>query len=360
MITKMDCQNCFNTDKAPLIKSGVTDLFRQGDVIHAVVRYFAVKGPPALGSKYFHWRFNLQGQALGNPTEVGSTTAIIPVSISDSGPEISVPETRSVGLWDVNGDNLPDRITTQGSDLVLELYDPVSETFVEHKAARKEIGEFALVRSISDRKNNLKDGLDILVAYKNGYVECLEMGKDTFNRDGSIPPYDSPYYRTYQKDNYEPNDAMSYTNQEWGQDTTRFRIPWLPSNLTGFGRAWSYLESKSDTDFFQVKATSSSEICVRSPVGYQYEFTVSSPEAPNDSLWESTSIEAGAVEPYTTCVKPSTDPSLKPFLSTVEGTNYKIGLFVIRIFSSKEVNPDRPYWIDTPGILGWDGMNFGG
>ena len=349
-ITELDCQSCFNTDKSPLFKSGVTDLFRQGDVIHAVVRYFEVKGPPAKGSKYLQWRFNLQGQALGTPTEIDSPTAIIPVSIDDSGPTLSVPETRSVGLWDVNGDNLPDRITTEGSDLVLELYDPVSETFVEHKPARKEIGEFALVRSISDRKKTGKDGLDILVAYKDGYVECLELGQDTFNRDGSIPPYDSPYYRTYQKDNYEPNDAMSHTFQERGQNTTNFRIPWLPSNMTGFGRAWSYLESKADKDFFKVKATSNSEICIRSPVGYQYEFTVSSPEAPNAVLWDSSSKDAGAAEPYTKCIKPANDPSLKPLLTTIAGTNNKIAVFVIRISSPKGVNPDRPYWIDTPGI----------
>ena len=348
------CGACFNTDKPPLHKAGVTDLFRQGSVIHAVVRYFTDKGPPAKGSTFYHWKYEQNGMPLGEPVEVDSPKALLPVRFHKAHPPVSVHEVRTVGLWDVNGDTYPDRLSTSGDELVLELYDPASQSLVEHKAARFKVGPNATVRSISHKANRLR----ALVAFQGGYVQCLEMGSGTHHRDGSIPPFEPPYYRTYQKDNFEPNDGDALPNT----NPTRYRIPWLPSNLTAFGRAWGYLEDDLDEDYFQVKAVNDSEVCLRSPIDSQpYSFSLSSPTNPKTPIWQSKSLSPDPENPHVQCVTPNKVSGLKELMKTVEGTfANKIGLFVIRVHHLGIPNSDRPYWIDTPGILGWDGFNFGG
>lgn len=351
------CEDCFETDIANLYPSGVTDLFRQGDTIHAVVQYFKSKQSPEPGGIFYHWRYNTSGVPLGNPTKTDSSQVPHGISITNKSAPLTVPELRTIGLYDVNGDNLPDRIRTDEQDLILELYDKGSNTFIEHQSARLAIGEKAHVGAIWDRNNDQK--LDVLVTDANGSLHCLELGENTYNRDGSIPPYDSPYYRTYQKDNYEPNDGLPL-----GPNTRR--IPWLPSNLTALGRAWSYLESEDDVDYFRVKVVGTSEICVRSPVGvdYEYEFSVwSSPQTiDKPPLWTSVSVPVpnAGKPPYTKCVKPVEDPALWWYLNVIEGTNYGTTTLIIGVTSNGPVTSHRPYWIDTPNILVWDGINFGG
>jgi hypothetical protein len=350
------CENCFETDIANLYPSGVTDLFRQGDTIHAVVQYFKSKLSPEPGGIFYHWRYSTSGVPLGTPAQIDSSQVPLSVSITNKSALLTVPELRTIGLYDVNGDSFPDRIRTDDKDLILELYDKGSNTFIEHQSARLAIGEKAHIGSIWDRNNDQK--LDVLVTDANGSLHCLELGKNTYNRDGSIPPYDSPYYRTYQKDNYEPNDGLPLGPNIINDPR---RIPWLPSNLTALGRAWSYLESEDDVDYFQVKVVGNSEICVRSPMGveYEYEFSVwFSPQTISQPpLWTSADALASGKSPYTKCVKPVDEPALNGFFSVIPGS---IMTLIIGVTSNGPVTSHRPYWIDTPNILAGDGINFGG
>ena len=132
-----------------------------------------------------------------------------------------------------------------------------------------------------------------------------------------------------------------------------YRIPWLPSIMTGFGGVASYLEDTEDVDFFLVKAVGSSQICIVSPPGdyAPYEFDVSNRSNPHFPAWESLVSLPANEDPLRKCVTPKEVPLLAEKMTPPNfETDTEIGFFVIRVFSTAPPNSDRPYWIETPGI----------
>jgi hypothetical protein len=344
---KAVCEKCFPTQIDGLFKSGVTDLVRIGAVIHAIVRYFETDQPPAEGSVYYHWQYDLKGGPLGDPSETDKNTFEPPVSLIDNEPVAGGGESvRQIGLWDVDLDGYADRLWTDGADVTLELFNEKTNAFEEVKSARKTLGvdnKNVTLRAVWDRDGD--GALDLILTDKSGRFLCLEMGAATFNRTTSIPPLESPYYRTYQWDNYEPNDG-----QDIDDDGFPDRVVQLSSNLTTFGRAWSYIQDSDDVDFFEVSVTEKSSICLHHAKDVSYSLTLYSdldfmiPAGPDGPIWFDESPDKTIK-----CVQPYTNEKTKGYMGQVD----EVGVMpmTIRVTSiDGTASFVRPYWIETPGI----------
>ena len=328
----------FNTTLPNLNGVYVSSLFRFGDQIEAMVTHSPTKiAGQVNATQAWHHRYSTAGVALaGSPTTV--TSLNYPTDVNDDGIVEFNGQMADYGLWDVDGDGYPDQVYTSGTELRVALWVPASKTFVEHVPSRKVISSTAVgLRGIWDMNGDGR--LDVTVADGAGKVYCQQLGAATFTKKTSLPPHLTPYLRTNQWDNFEPNPGTD-TNGDGVPD----QLIQIASAQTRKGNFYSYLSSATDKDFYKVDTGWGGNICLSAPAGRQYTMKVygyadkwnnatkvaGADGKPDGLLWSGTTTAGGQV-----CFSGN---SVLPF----RHGEYK---FAIGVESSVGFSPYWPYWI---------------
>jgi hypothetical protein len=334
--------SCFSTAITALYGGAVMNMMRVGSEIRAEVLYFTSKDSSAKEETRF-WRYDLTGKALTGSPSTSNTLWTNTTDVDRDGtPENFGAYVAEVGLYDVNGDTYPDRIYSDGTQLRIGLWDKTSKTFVENKGSRFIVsGQPVDVFAAWDID---KDGrLEVLTADFLGRVTCHSLGKGSWSKTAALPPHFTLYARTYQWDNYEPNE---------GADTTKDGVPdayvQVPSALTFRGDFYAYLSSAKDKDFYLLHTLHFPTICLQAPMGKSLKLSVysyadlwnnSTKKTPKDGkvdglVWTGTSKAGGEVCFESTSVSP-------PRLGE--------GKFVVGVepATSSDFSPFWPYWLQT-------------
>ncbi len=330
---------CFQTDLDPLYPGAVGELLRIGDEIRTSVVYFeTAEQNVANPSSRSYWAFDISGQVLEGYPASSQPAGWYPTDVNDDGNVESVGLVAYYGLWDVDGDGFPDMLYTSGSELRVKLWDEDAGWFTEHEPSRFVVsGVPVALRGIWDIDGDGR--IDVITGDQDGNVFCHSLGLGTWNKTSSLPPHIPSYLRTYQWDNFEPNE---------GDDTNGDGIPdqviRVSSALTKKGDFYSYLSRADDLDFYLIDASWSGSICLQAPRGRRYNLDVYSyydrwdnvthdptPDGVVDGLiWSATTSAVG-----TSCFHGS---SIAPY-------RYGEYRFVIGVTSAEGYSPYWPYWI---------------
>ena len=260
---------CFETDIDGIFQGQVTTLLAYADGVRGRVNYFKTKetGQSNVGAATHSWAFDNDGNPLP-PSPATSGILHYPTDINDDGVDENNSLAAEYGLFDVNDDGYPDRIQVSGTNLQLGFWDEATKAFVDVPGSAFEVSGKALVLGgLWDINGNGR--LNVTLSDEQGHVHCYQLGASTWNPYTSLPPHVPVYYRTYQWDNYEPNNGED-TNDDGFPD----RAAHLPSALTAKGNFYSYLNTESDEDFFVVDAQWGGGICLTSPQGRMYNLHI--------------------------------------------------------------------------------------
>ena len=278
------CSNCFPTQIEGLYAGGVGTIYRYGDTIRAGVSYFKThnNGPnTGAGSRY--WAWGLDGKVLqGYPKD--DNNEFLPTDIDDDGKEDYSWHMAYYGLWDVNGDGYPDKVDTIGPYLQVALWNPKEKKFDWIDYSKLKVsGNTLHLRGIWDIDGDGR--LEVLASEGTYTLYCYKLGKDTWHPFSSLPPYFTPLMRTYQLDNFEPND---------GKDTNGDGLPdqyiQIPSAATsGSWHFYSYLSSATDKDYYLVNTGWGATVCLKAPKNRDYVLEVYSFR----DKWNNETHEAG-------------------------------------------------------------------
>ncbi|MBM4342112.1 MAG: thrombospondin type 3 repeat-containing protein [Deltaproteobacteria bacterium] len=333
--------SCFKTDIASLFGVyGTNSVYRMGNTLVAQMVYSATKvngQPNATQSQY--WTFDLAGKALpGSPT----TTVVpnfAPTDVDDDGVVENVGSVQDIGLYDVDGDGYPDQLSTGGSELRLNLWDPVKKAFVEHVPSRLSVsGTNISLRSAWDANG---DGtLEVTSADGAGKVYCHTLGPGTWNKTAVLPPHLPMYLRTNQWDNYEPNPGTDNNGDGVPDQVTR-----VASAMTRRGHFYSYLSSATDQDFYQVDTSWGGGICLQAPKGRAYTLKV---YALADRINNTTKV-AGADGKPDGLIWTGTTPTGSQVCFTgnsVVPARHGEYRFIVGVSSSVGSSPYWPYWLN--------------
>lgn len=334
---------CFNTDISGLYGGGVADLYRMGDDIHASATYFLTntEGVANQGTTRY-WNYKVDGTTqTGWPSTSTSGTLWWPTDVNDDGVTESVGDALNLGLWDVNNDGYPDQIYGSGTQIRINLWNNSTKSFQEHTPSRLTVSSGSMaVWSIWDMDGDGR--INVVSADSNSNIYCHQLGTGTFNRATSLPPQVPWYLRTYQWDNFEPNDGADKNG-----DSIPDQQPRIASSQTRKGNFYSYLTSTSDKDYFIVDAGYNGQICLTAPKGRQYKLKVYSYK----DLWNNTSQVAGADGKPDGLVWQGQTASggQTCFIgSLVIPYRYAEYKFVVGVESVVGSSPYWPYWITTP------------
>ena len=336
------CEGCFDTALEGLIGGGTGTLFRVGDEIRAGVVYFYTQLPNTNNqSTGRYWRFGLDGQPLADQPTTSSTLYLGVTDVDDDGTPESLAEAAWPGLFDVNGDGYPDRVHSGGGLLRVSLWDPAAKAFVHN--AGSEVAVSAGNVSIGSLWDIDGDGrIEVLTGDDTGKVHCHRMGEGTWNRLSSLPPHHPLPYRTFQWDNYEPNDGADFD-----ADGLPDAISRIPSALTASDAFYSYLSTPTDEDYLLVDTSWSGTVCVQAPPGRAYSLHVYSVF---DRLNNETG-EAGADGKPDGLIWENTGGANKKCWSAGYVAPHRNGeyRFIIGIKSlDGDFSPHWPYWVTAP------------
>ncbi len=336
------CDSCFPTTIPGLWPGRVSDILRMLEGVWVAVRHFETAVPGTENpSRWFLHEFSPGGVSLGQ-TEFEVPPGLgYPTDVDDDGVVDLDRAVATVGLWDLDGDGVPEKVDSEDTDLTLLRWEPETRSYIEDPAYRIAVSTTPVeVRAIWDLD---ADGrADVLAADADGRVFCLSLGAKTWNPRTSLPPHLPWYLRTYQWDNLEPNDGEDYDG-----DGLPDRVAYLPSALTRKRAFYSYLSSESDRDVFLVNTGWNGAICLAAPPGRDFTLRVFSfadkwnndthdPKAdgkPDGEVWSATTGPGGEVCFHATFVTPYRTNEYR-FLAGVE--------------SASGFSPHRPYWLSAP------------
>ncbi len=320
---------CFPTAVPGLFSGGISpDLFRIGSEIRLGAVYFTddVPGSP---STFRSWTYDLTGTPDANSPSPIDRRWINNTDIDADGVPESSSDVAYLGLFDVNGDGNPDRITSSGTELQVQLWNPATKTFVTNPGSNMAVsGASETVRSVWDIDGSGR--LAVISTDASHNLHCHQLGPKTWQKNAILPPHFPTYLRTYQWDNYEPND---------GQDTNGDGMPdaiiRVPSALTSKGDFYGYISTPTDKDYYLIDGAHSGPICMTSPKTAAFTMKVFSfsdkvaPAGPDGLVWQDTSTAT------TKCFSPG----------SVNPTRLAEYRFIVGIESQGTPSPFWPYWI---------------
>ena len=336
------CVGCFQRPLAGWLDGYVGEVFRIGDEIRSTIIYFQTNTPGAANPNTVrYWRHDPAGGAIAGYPTTAATIWNGTTDLDRDGTLENLSEVAWIGLYDVNGDSYPDRVSHSGARIRLALWDPARDTFVDQPDAAHEVSTAnILVHSMWDVDDDGR--LDVFATDQTGRLYCKEMGPNTFNRSGIIPPHYSMAYRTFQWDNYEPNE---------GGDTNADGVPdgyvRIPSALSSSGDFYGYFSSLMDRDYYLMDAAYGGAMCVTGPPGATFRMSVYSFQdrfnnvtkaAPGDGIvdglvWESSDGST------TKCFNANNT------LPRRQGEfRYVLGIEP----TGGTVGPEWPYWVSAP------------
>jgi hypothetical protein len=329
---------CFSTVEGNLYPGGVWWLIRFPEQIAAEVFYYESNTPGLSNPMHtFIRQFDLSGNLLSSTEQAW----MWPADVDDDGQTEWINSLDDIGLWDVDGDGVPERITESDGALVIQRWDTNQRQFVTIPTSIRNVSPGNInVRAIWDI--NYDGKLDVLLSDANGAVMCYTLGEGTWNPKKSIPPHITPFLRTYQWDAYEPND---------GQDNNADGLPdvftRIPSAMTAKGAFYGFLGSATDKDYYLVNTHWNGQVCLDAPPGREYALEVYSladkwinqthasgtDGLPDGLVWTGNTGVGGQVCFLGTAVVPS------------RAAEYK---FIVGITSVSGYSVDRPYWLTAP------------
>lgn len=296
----------FATQIQNFFPGSVRRLLRVGDEIRADITYFTsnqkgVANPSA--SKY--WSFDLKGNVTSGPLNTSKawtvTTDVDRDSVGDDWGSLVA----EIGLYDVNGDTYPDRIYGLNGELRVDLWNPKRKQFEENVASRLQLAQaIASVQVVWDIDHDGR--LDVITSDDRGKVSCQQLGRKTWSQPGVLPPRFPVALRTYQWDNYEPNEGADQNGDGLPDPNAIVRIP---SALTASGNFHGYLSSVNDKDYYLLDTQWNGYMCLQAPAKATYKLRVFSysdrfnnankmagPDGKADGLvWEGTTPAGGQV-----------------------------------------------------------------
>ena len=261
---------CFNTAVSGLYPGAAHSTFRVGNEIRTRVSYFTSNTPNVANpGTTRYWRFDLSGKALsGSPSKTdtlwtGTTDVDRDGTADDYGADVA-----TLGLFDVNGDGYPDRVYGSGNQLRVALWDKTKKAFVENAGSRLVVSATSVQpRSVWDINGDGR--VEVISSGADGSIYCHALGKSTWNKKTSLPPRFTPFMRTYQWDNLEPNE---------GADTNKDGIPdatvQIPSALSHSGNLSSYLSHAKDKDYYLIASGWAGHTCLTAPAGKSYRLKI--------------------------------------------------------------------------------------
>jgi len=329
---------CFSTEENGLYPGGIWWLIRFPETIAAMVYYYEsnISNYPNPVRIYYR-EFDLNGNVLSSVEEGWAW----PYDVDDDGETERIESLDDIGLWDLDGDGIPERITSEGGYLVIQRFDPILRRFETLSDSSKKV-------SLSDIAVGALwdidfDGrLDVLVSDSFGSVWCYSLGEATWNPKTSMPPHITPFLRTYQWDPYEPNDGADLDEDGLPDVITR-----VPSAMTARGAFYGFLSSPDDKDYYLINSAWNGKICLDAPPQREYVLEVYSfsdkwnndthepgqDGRPDGLVWTGSTGVGGSV-----CyIGSRTTPS--------RGGEYK---FVVGVRSVLGYSADRPYWLQAP------------
>lgn len=334
-------ETCFTTFVENLVSSRVRGLFRYGDHVVADVIYFKSKNVNAEKFGTMRFEYTLNGDIIeGYPQKLeDSSKTPLPTDIDDDDIVEYSHEVETIGLWDVNGDGYPDRIYASENDLKLDLFDPIKKTYVEHLPSKISLsfdGSLA-VKSIWDANNDGK--LDVLSKDAKGNIFCHSLGQNTFNPWTSLPPYVHNINRTYQYDNFEPDDG-----QDIDGDGLPDAIARIPSAITSKPPGlYAFISHPKDHDFLLINTAYKGAICLLSPPNRIYSMAIWSFADKLDNFTKNPQPDG---KPDGKIYEDTSDEKQKCFdgykLTPNRTGEYK---FIVEVYSKKGWSTFRPYWI---------------
>ncbi|MBI4705053.1 MAG: putative metal-binding motif-containing protein [Deltaproteobacteria bacterium] len=327
-----DPASCFPTAIQNLVGGGVSTMFRIGDEIRTAITYFTNPAPNSPATTRY-WAYDLLGNTKpGFPTD----KALLWDGITDIDND-GQPETDStvvwVGLFDLNGDGYPDKIYGSGGELRVDLWDPGKKVFASNSGSTKKVAGSGLsVWALWDLGGASRMG--VLSTDANQNLFCHQLGDGTWDRASALPPHFPAYMRSYQWDNYEPNEGADKNADGVPDEVIR-----IPSALTSRGDFYGYLSSPTDKDYYLVDAQHGGTICLRPPKGKSYTLKIYSfydkkaPSGPDGLVWQDS----------------WKGPDVKCFTggSVVPNRNGEFR-FVVGVESQGDYSTYWPYWISAP------------
>ena len=335
---------CFNTAVSGLYPGATYGTFRVGSEIRTQVTYFTSNTPNVANpGTTRYWAFDLAGKALsGSPSKTNTMWNGTTDVDSDGKPDDYGAYVAYLGLYDVNGDGYPDRIYGSGSQLRIALFDKGKKAFVENVGSRQLVSAKSVYpRSAWDINGDGR--LEVISSGADGSIYCHTLGKTTWNRSGVLPPRFTPFMRTYQWDNLEPNE---------GADTNKDGIPdetiQIPSALTHKANLHSYLSTAKDKDYYLIATGWGGKICLTAPKGKSYKLKVYSFK----DRWNNASHVVGAdgkADGLLWSKDTAKGGSTCFYGSYVMPPRYGEYKFVIGVepASATDFSPYWPYWIQT-------------
>ena len=264
------CLSCFATDLPDLFGGSVGNLFAAdwdadgSPEIAADVSYFLTNDPGVPNtSQSYRWMFSAAGDPWPDYPSMPSGQLFWDTDGDTQ------PDPTSSRLYDMNGDGYGDRFAVGGGKLVVQLWDPVGGKFVGQPS------QAAFAESTAVEWAGNLDGdsrLDVLVSHSpSGTVSCYRIGDKTLNQD-SFMIYPEIIERTYQYDNWEPNDAIERAA----------RIYHDSRPVSGM------LSSPTDVDNYLSYGPYSKQACVTVPAGVKATLSVYSTnvDLDGDGQWD--------------------------------------------------------------------------
>jgi len=332
---------CFGTDIEGIFGGQVSTMFSYADEVRARVVYFQTEEPnqPNPYAPAHFWAFDKAGTALP-PSPATGGIAQYPTDVNDDGELENISAAASVGLFDLNDDGYPDRVYVSGTNLKVAFWDEGAKKFVESVGSAIEVsGKGLSLGGMWDINGNGK--LNVTLSDEQGHVYCYQLGSSTWNPYSSLPPHTPASYRTYQWDNFEPNDG-----EDLNGDGMPDRAVHIPSALTAKGHFYSYLTSAEDVDYFVIDAQWGGKSCLTSPPGRVYNLSVYSYYDKFDNETEEPGGD-GLVDGLVWT--DTSNKATKCFTgSLVYPHRYGEYKFVISISSKSGHSEFWPYWLKIP------------
>lgn len=332
----------FNTELQGLFAARVGEMIRFPTRIWAAVQYFKTAIPGAQNeTQYLLLEFALDGSLLNvTPFEV-PPGLLYPTDVDDDGQVERLLEPAEIGLWDLDGDGLPERIAAEKNILQVEKWDPLNKVYVVEKPSVIEASpDEVTVRSVWDMD---RDGrAEVIISDTSGRINCFKLGPRTWNPGTSLPPHLPLYLRTYQWDPFEPNDGQDQNNDGLPDIFTR-----VPSALTRRGAFYGYLSTPEDVDCYLINTGWNARQCLIAPKARNYALLVYSLfDKWNNDTHEPTKDG----RPDGLVWMGETGPGGEVCFHGMDVVPYRTNeyRFISCVRSVEGFSPFRPYWLSAP------------
>jgi hypothetical protein len=224
---------------------------------------------------------------------------------------------------------------SNGKGIDVQLWDASTKKFASNPGSAKTLSSTTVrVGTMWDIDGSGR--LAVLSTDESHNLYCHQLGPQTWLKDSSLPPHFPKHLRTFQWDNYEPNEGADLNGDNMPDAD---QIIQIPSALTNKGDFYGYISTVDDRDYYLIDAGWSAPVCLTSPDVASYSFEVYSftdkgpvDGKPDGKVWENTSSAKSK------CFYPGN------VIPQRQGEHK----YIVGIKSQGTASPYWPYWLSAP------------